>query len=199
MEERMGLPIKANDTRAISTDVALAKQYPDASAWALASFRSAAAGLQQVWPCTPDEERVRYYVWASRQVRQTHAALEEAWNALTAAFVTMGSIVEDLDQFERTGMVPTITDMDLASMGDTDIRRLADDAIAPPRPAAKALPAPRRPFANREAKRAEIRRLSTEDGMTQRDIAKHLRASLGTVNAALRQGASGKGTSKRGT
>jgi len=141
----MTLAIRPADATLVAPDVQLASQYPDVGRWALGSYRRVANALPAVWPCQPDEERVRYYVWASRQVREAHAAVSEAWDALHSAFTILNALAEDLDEFERTGAVPQVTDDDLE--GDRMASALpgtVEVARAPVRaPARKALPAPR--------------------------------------------------------
>jgi hypothetical protein len=109
----MVLAVRPSDTASVSADVRLAVQYPDVAQWALGSYRQVAAELPTIWPPTPDERRVRYYVWAARQARDCHEALTLAWDLLHAVGVFMGGVADDLDTFERTGGLPTLSDEDL--------------------------------------------------------------------------------------
>lgn len=132
----MTLAIRHNDASPVAEQVRLAAQYPDAATWATESYRHVTSGLADVWPCQPNEERVRYYVWAARQTRECHDALTKAWDLLFSAFTVLNTVAEQLDEFQKTGIVPTIDDADLDPERSPLVAALLDDAIGPTRPLA---------------------------------------------------------------
>lgn len=105
-------------------DASLAARRPDIPARAYASFIGVSEELPGVWPPTPDEERVRYYAWASRHVRECSEALFAAWELLEHVAFWMDTFAEQLDEFRETGLVPAVDDADLAPREDDVIERI---------------------------------------------------------------------------
>jgi len=140
--------IRPSDAAKLAQDVRMAEQYPDAGAWAVRAYQRVASRLPGVWPCEPDEQRVRYYSWASRQARESHEALTAAWDLLYSAAFYMTLVSEQLDDFERSGQVPDLSDEDIArpSAPGEAVRRLLQGTrvVAQAEPQRLPLPAPSR-------------------------------------------------------
>jgi hypothetical protein len=177
--------VRPTDAVDLTADVRLARQYPDAASWALASYRRAASSLPAVWPCAPDEERVRYYVWASRQIRDAHGKLTGAWDVLTDAFVMLGAVVHDLDEFERTGRLPELTDADLAEEAPTAGVPARRDPVPGTRVLARGAGAVRQaPATSEDARIGRALQLAAQ-GVSQKDIAREVHASPNYVSRWL--------------
>lgn len=136
----MTLAIRPTDAAPLVCDVPLARRFPDAPHRATDQYLAAVEDLRAVWPCEPNEERVRYYVWASRQLRDCQAALERAWDALHAVQTLTTILADDLDAFARTGRVPVLEDEDMNGVGAMAL--MLRDQSMPPTPTATGTSAP---------------------------------------------------------
>lgn len=110
---------------------------------ALNGYAECASALPAVWPPVPDEQRVRYYAWASRQVQDARLQILAAIDLLERAAFFMGTIAEELDAFATAGTVPAIEDVDLAAEPlDPVIRAFSDTLAAQPQRATAPAVAP---------------------------------------------------------
>jgi hypothetical protein len=117
----MALVLTAADSVIATLGIDRSRNVPDR---ALDGYSEVASALPGLWPCTPDEQRVRYYAWASRQVREAKVAITAAMELLDHVAFWTNVLGEQLEDFARTGTVPDVDDDDLEPVAGDPVQRI---------------------------------------------------------------------------